>query len=94
LSFLLRSPQPAASRGQARRSTAVHGYRRNGNREKVTIGSYPANPIADRYEGPDDRKRLKTKGACMYHVLIRARSTFARPITVSTSRATLRLTFR
>ena len=42
-------------------------YRLNGKREKVTIGPYPAIPIADQYEGTEDRKKLKTKGARTYH---------------------------
>ena len=33
----------------------------------MTIGQYPAIPIADQFEGEGDRKKLKTKGARTYH---------------------------
>ena len=42
-------------------------YRLSGKREKVTIGPFPAIPIADQYEGTGSRKKLKTKGARSYH---------------------------
>ncbi len=42
-------------------------YRLHGKREKVTIGPYPAIPIADQYEGKGDRKKLRIKGARTYH---------------------------